>query len=263
MFRLALSFTYQVDYKAGVWIDPEPGVSLDKLRESVMARLREAEAIRAINEKLEGGLSAFRSAFMEGIEKVEERVRDDTEDRHFAGLVGEIITEITTEQCLSITVLDINWRNGGHANRGGMDIVGVWNRDDSDYLVLIDSKFCGQTSTSPEVYARQRIEEAIDGIEDYQENELKMARSFVSIAGRMLKIPLNLQTATALLNLFEEKPRICAPSVIVCRESNAESIIKEPPQKVTTIELRVALALIDLKSYDFLTELMPDLGLKG
>jgi len=263
MFRLALSLTYHADYRAGVWIDPQPGAPLKNLRESVMVRLREAEAIRSINEKLEGSLSAFRSTFMQGIENVEERVRDDTEDRHFAGLVGEIITEIATEQCLSITVLDINWRNGGHANRGGMDIVGVWNRDDSDYLVLIDSKFCGHTSTSPEAYARHRIDEALEGIEDYQGNELKMARSFASIAGRMLKIPLNLQTGTALLNLFEQKPRICAPSVIVWRESNAESIIKEPPQKVRTIELRVALALIDLKNCGFLTEIIPELGLAG
>lgn len=263
IFRLALSLTYSPDYKAGAWIDPEPSVSLTNLQTTIRKRLGEAETIREINERMEEGLSAFRDVFMKGIDELEEEVKENTETRNLSGLVGEIITEIATEQCLSITPLDINWRRGGHANRGGMDIIGVWNRSGSDLLVLIDSKFCGKASIGPDAYARKRIEEAMDGIENYQENELKMARSFVAIANKMLKTPQSLHAATTLLNLFEMRPKVNAPSIILSQATDVESIIKNPPLRVESVESHVALTIIDLRSCDFLQELIPTLGTTG
>jgi len=261
MFRLAFSILYDDDYKEGVHIIIEPcRLDIpDQCEQELRSRLNQARVIRMLREQREQPLSSFRNIFLPNFELLEIALLDDLYKTDRVGLIGEIITEIIIEQCFcNFQIIHHNWRRTGHSNQEGMDFIGIWNRNGNLNLVFIDSKFCGETSKNYEDYVRARAKEALEGMENYQENEIKLGKAIKWIAEYNLRKPISLQELSSLFNLFESMPGVNSASIIISLPLNVQLLVQNPPDTIISTRSRAALAFVDLANHDFLRRLVDE-----
>lgn len=261
VFRLAFTVLYDADYKEGAHIVKVP-VTLnapDQCEQELESRLGQARVIRMARRQKEQPLSSFRKLFLPNFDSLEKALLAGLAKTDREGLIGEILTEIMIEQCFcNFRIIHRNWRRTGHANQEGMDFLGVWNRKGNESLVLVESKFCGGTAQNFDAYVRARTEEALEGMENYQENEIKLGKAFKWIVEHDLRQPVSVQEFAKLFNLFESTMRLNSASVIVSLPLDIKSLVQSPPAIVKSTQSPTALAFVDLGNCAFIQRLVKE-----
>jgi hypothetical protein len=261
LFRLALTVLYDADYKEGAHIVKVPslvGVP-DQCEQELKSRLDQARVIRMSRQQKEQPLSSFRKLFLPNFDLLEKALLDGLAKTDREGLIGEILTEIMIEQCFcNFRIIHRNWRRTGHSNQEGMDFLGVWNRKGNESLALVESKFCGGTAQNFDAYVRARTEEALEGMENYQENEVKLGKAFKWIVEHDLRQPVSVQDYARLFNLFEANPRVNSASVIISLPLNVKLLVQNPPGIVKSAQFQTALAFVDLGDCAFIQRLVEE-----
>lgn len=261
VFRLAFTVLYDVDYKEGAHIVKVPAIlnTQDQCEQELKARLDQARVIRMSRQQKEQPLSSFRKLFLPNFDLLEKALLDGLAKTDREGLIGEILTEIMIEQCFcNFRIIHRNWRRTGHSNQEGMDFLGVWNRKGNESLALVESKFCGGTAQNFDAYVRARTEEALEGMENYQENEVKLGKAFKWIVEHDLRQPVSVQDYARLFNLFEANPRVNSASVIVSLPLDVKLLVQNPPGIVKSAQFQTALAFVDLGDCAFIQRLVEE-----
>jgi hypothetical protein len=260
-FRLALTILYDVDYKEGAHIVKVPALMNipDQCEQELKSRLEQARVIRMSRRQKEEPLSSFRKLFFPNFDSLEKALLDGLAKTDREGLIGEILTEIMIEQCFcNFQIIHRNWRRTGHSNQEGMDFLGIWNRNGNESLALVESKFCGGDARNFDAYVRARTEEALEGMENYQENEIKLGKAFKWVVEHDLRQPVSVQEFARLFNLFEATPRMNSASVIVSLPINVKLLVQNPPGIVKSAQSRMALAFVDLGHCAFIQRLVEE-----
>ena len=261
VFRLAFTVLYDVDYKEGAHIVKVPAIlnTQDQCEQELKSRLDQARVIRMSRQQKEQPLSSFRKLFLPNFDLLEKALLDGLAKTDREGLIGEILTEIMIEQCFcNFRIIHRNWRRTGHSNQEGMDFLGVWNRKGNESLALVESKFCGGTAQNFGAYVRARTEEALEGMENYQENEVKLGKAFKWIVEHDLRQPVSVQDYARLFNLFEANPRVNSASVIVSLPLDVKLLVQNPPGIVKSAQFQTALAFVDLGDCAFIQRLVEE-----
>jgi len=261
LFQLAFTVLYDANYKEGahiIEVTTPIGVP-NQCEQELNSRLSQARIIRMSRRQREQPLSSFRKLFLPNFDVLEATLLKDLAKTDRQGLVGEILTEIMIEQCFSnFQIIHHNWRRTGHANQEGMDFLGIWNRNGVQSLVLVESKFCGGVAENFDAYVRARTGEALEGMENYQENEIKLGKAFKWVLEHNLRQSVSLQELAKIFNLFEVKPQLNSASVIVSLPIDVKSLVQDPPKTVKSSQYQTALAFVDLGNCQFIRRLIEE-----
>jgi hypothetical protein len=262
MFQIALTILYDTNYKEGAHIVEATSSEIPSQFETeLISRLSQAQLIRQLQKTKEQPLSTFRKQFLPNFDALENQLVSDLCVTEREGLVGEIISEMLIEQCFSnFQIIHRNWRRSGRANREGMDFLGIWNTNGQEYLALVESKYCGPCSQSYATYVRARTEEALEGMINYRENEIKLGKALGWVIKHELTEPFSLEQSAKIISLFEAGPRLSSASITISEPLDVKSLVQNPPTLVMTVPRQVGLALafLDFSENSFLKNLVAE-----
>jgi hypothetical protein len=98
----------------------------------------------------------------------------------------------------------------------------------------------------------------LEGMENYQENEIKLGKAFKWVLEHNLRQSMSLQELARIFNLFDVKPQLNAASIIVSLPIDVKSLVQDPPKAVKSSQHQTVLAFVDLGNCQFLGMLMDE-----